>query len=177
MSSLAVITESPLGSGCWLWRIDGTLRVAGKGDLGYMATNLGCQGQETAVLSFWLTSGSGQYAGASGMGALAISAYSEGSHMGTQVWTGTLDVPGLEFDTEAPVVHGVVNKTVRAKPKAGARVRYKLTATDAVDGAVPVSCKPPSGSRFRIGRSTVRCSAVDTSGNVATAAFTVTVEH
>ena len=40
-----------------------------------------------------------------------------------------------------------------------ARVSFKVTATDAVDGPVPAVCAPKSGSRFRIGRTTVRCSA------------------
>jgi len=58
-----------------------------------------------------------------------------------------------------------------------ARVTFKVTARDGVDSAVPVACQPRSGSRFRIGRTTVRCEATDSSGNTGKAAFTVTVKR
>jgi hypothetical protein len=57
------------------------------------------------------------------------------------------------------------------------RVTYKVTATDDVDGPVPVACRPSSGSRFKIGRTIVTCSASDKTGNTATARFTVTVKR
>ena len=50
-----------------------------------------------------------------------------------------------------------------------------VAATDDVDGSLPVSCQPKSGSRFKIGKTTVRCEATDSSGNTAKAAFRVTV--
>jgi hypothetical protein len=76
----------------------------------------------------------------------------------------------------APTITGAKPKTVRVPRKAKrARVTYQLTATDDVDGSVPVSCRPPSGSRFKIGRTRVQCEAVDKSGNAATVGFTVTV--
>ena len=75
-------------------------------------------------------------------------------------------VPGLEFDVVAPVMRGAVSKTVRARRGAKlVRVRYAVTARDDVDGVVPVSCRPRSGRRFRIGRTIVRCSAMDSSGH------------
>jgi len=48
-------------------------------------------------------------------------------------------------------------------------------AVDAVDGRVPVSCSPASGSLFAFGTTTVTCSAQDSSGNVATSTFPVIV--
>jgi hypothetical protein len=57
-----------------------------------------------------------------------------------------------------------------------ARVTYKVRAVDAVDGPVRVACAPKSGSRFKIGRTRVGCSAVDQSGNEQTATFTVIVK-
>jgi HYR domain len=56
-------------------------------------------------------------------------------------------------------------------------VTFKVTATDDVDGAVPVSCQPRSGRRFPLGKPIVRCAATDSSGNTATAGFTVTVKR
>ena len=58
------------------------------------------------------------------------------------------------------------------------RVRYRLAATDNVDGAVAVACQPRSGSLFTVGRKTVvRCSATDKSANTMRASFTVTVKR
>jgi hypothetical protein len=48
---------------------------------------------------------------------------------------------------------------------------------DGVDGAVPVSCQPRPGRRFPLGKTIVRCAATDSSGNTATAGFTVTVKR
>ena len=54
-------------------------------------------------------------------------------------------------------------------------VPYTLpTAVDAVDGPVPVSCSPASGSLFPYGTTSVTCVAQDSSGNVATSSFGVT---
>ncbi len=51
-----------------------------------------------------------------------------------------------------------------------------ISAIDAVDGSVPVSCAPASGATFPLGTTTVSCSASDTSGNVANGSFTITVQ-
>ena len=61
---------------------------------------------------------------------------------------------------------------------AGAVVTYQPpTATDQVDGQLPVTCNPPSGSVFPIGSTTVACSATDNAEppNVELATFTVDV--
>ena len=49
------------------------------------------------------------------------------------------------------------------------------TATDLVDGSVPVNCSPVSGSVFQLGPTTVTCSATDAHHNTATGSFTVSV--
>jgi hypothetical protein len=78
-------------------------------------------------------------------------------------------------DAEAPVV--TVPGTIRdlATSPAGAVVSYSATATDVIDGALPVTCDPPSGSTFPIGTTTVTCTATDAVGNVGTATFQVMV--
>jgi hypothetical protein len=124
--------------------------------------------------------GTGAYVGASGNSTLAHALYQTGPGRaaGTDTWVGTLSVPGLEFDVSRPILGGIVSKTVRAPRGAErARVTYTVTARDEVDGAVPASCRPRSGSRFRIGRTVVNCSATDGSGNTATARFTITVKR
>ncbi|OKJ34600.1 hyalin [Streptomyces sp. CB01580] len=70
-------------------------------------------------------------------------------------------------DIDAPVVT-VDDLIVRAKEKEGARVTYRATAQDATDGALPVTCDPPSGSLFPVGVTTVTCSATDSAGNTGT---------
>ena len=54
---------------------------------------------------------------------------------------------------------------------------FEVTATDDLDGSVAVSCRPKSGSRFKVGKTSVRCEATDWSGNTGRAAFTVTVKR
>jgi hypothetical protein len=56
---------------------------------------------------------------------------------------------------------------------AGEEVAYRVTATDAVDGAVDPSCVPASGSTFAVGTTTVRCMAADRAGNTAVGSFSV----
>jgi HYR domain len=122
---------------------------------------------------FTITGGTGAFAAASGRGTRERSMVP-----GTETWTGTLEVPGLAFDVTAPKLHSAASKTVRVQRGAkSARVSFKVTATDGVDGAVPVSCQPRSGRRFPLGKTIVRCAATDSSGNTATAGFTVTVKR
>ena len=90
--------------------------------------------------------------------------------------TGTLDVPAA--DTIPPTLSGAKHKTLRAPRGAKRlRVRYIVTAQDAVDGSVPVACTPRSGSYFSLGRTKVACSATDSSGNTGKAQFMVTVKR
>ncbi len=63
-----------------------------------------------------------------------------------------------------------------ATSPAGATVQYGASATDDVDGAVPVSCVPASGSVFAIGATRVTCAAADAAGNTASASFVVRVK-
>lgn len=57
-----------------------------------------------------------------------------------------------------------------------ARVIYtNPTAMDAVDGAVPVSCTPLSGSLFNYGIYAIPCTATDDAGNVGHSAFKLIV--
>jgi hypothetical protein len=78
-------------------------------------------------------------------------------------------------DTFPPVLTLPSSVRVAATSATGANVTYAATAIDALDGAVPVVCQPPSGSRFGIGFTTVTCRAQDTRGNEAVGSFTVEV--
>ncbi|WP_457810636.1 HYR domain-containing protein [Streptomyces anulatus] len=107
--------------------------------------------------------------------------------LGTQVpgtdTIGPAAVPDPDFqqqisiavnDIDVPVVT-VDDRTARAPDDDGARIAYTATATDPQDGALPVTCTPPSGSLFPVGTTTVTCSATDSAGNTAadTARFEV----
>ena len=157
----------------------GGLSVAGKGELAFaLSEGARCVGSEEAweaPQEFTITGGTGPFAAASGKGklvrgdALVPEYYQE-------TWTGTLTVPGLHLT--APKLSGAVAKTVRAARGAkSARVTFEVTATDDEGGDMDVLCAPPSGSRFPIGKTLVRCWATDASGNTAFAPFTVTVKR
>ncbi|MEX2142001.1 MAG: HYR domain-containing protein [Pirellulales bacterium] len=81
-------------------------------------------------------------------------------------------------DTTAPVFSNVpANMTVEATGPDGAAVTYAAaTATDLNEGVVTVFYSIASGSVFPLGISTVELTASDTSGNQATASFTVNVQ-
>ncbi|MBM9506707.1 HYR domain-containing protein [Actinacidiphila acididurans] len=77
-------------------------------------------------------------------------------------------------DVTAPVVT-LDSRAVQAAGPSGTRITYTATAQDAVDGPLPVTCAPPSGTLFPLGTTKVTCTATDAAGNTgsATAAFTV----
>jgi hypothetical protein len=130
----------------------------------------------TAPETFTVTGGSGIYAGASGSGTVTTASFGPPSFTGNDTWSGTLVVPGHEFDLTAPHIDGAISRVVRAPRRAtGVRVSFAVTAADDRDGAVPVVCLPRSGSRFRIGRTTVTCTATDQSANAAKASFSINV--
>ena len=158
--------------------------VATKGEIHFtLAEGAGCVGQElvrTQTQTFTVTAGTGIYSGASGSGTVerGLGGETGVGRIGQEAWKGSLNVPGLDFDTTPPALSGAVSKTVRARRGVKrVRVTYTVTARDDVDGALPATCRPTSGSRFRIGRTVVTCSATDTSGNVQTAKFTITVRR
>jgi hypothetical protein len=156
------------------------LEIAGKGALRLALDRpQGCIPNALVVSrAFTITGGSGIYTGASGSGIVNSQAHQTFTGAaGTDTWTGTLTVPGLEFDVTPPTLSGTVNRTVRARRRSKrARVTYNVTAVDEADGSVPVSCRPRSGSRFRMGRTVVKCSATDASGNMQTGRFRITVK-
>src|SRR6476646_3744025 len=57
----------------------------------------------------------------------------------------------------------------------GRMVNYNATATDIVDGILPASCNPKSGSMFALGQTRVECTANDKAGNIGKAEFVITV--
>jgi hypothetical protein len=159
------------------------LSVPGKGEIELRLGGSGCVTRMgpnplRAQADFTITGGSGRFAEASGGGTYVEVSLGPPSYRGRDTWSGTLVVPGLDFDVTPPVLTGVRNRTIRAlRGLKRVRVTYSVRAQDDVDGPLPVTCRPRSGSRFTVGRTSVRCSAVDTSGNERAARFTVTVKR
>lgn len=78
-------------------------------------------------------------------------------------------------DTQHPNLTVPSNIVAEATSPSGAVVTFSATATDVADPVPTVTCDHPSGSTFALGNSLVTCTATDSSGNPATATFTVTV--
>jgi hypothetical protein len=159
------------------------LVVAGKGELRLLVADAPCVALSEVVneaQTFSVTGGTGSYAGAYGSGTLTpiLGALGVNGRYGRMTVTGTLEVPGLEFDLTKPVLTGATNKTVKARKGAkSARVSFRVTAQDDRDGAVPVSCSPRSGFAFPVGKTRVDCATSDASANIVKASFTVTVKR
>jgi hypothetical protein len=200
VQGLGVVSEQYLNvvedpdSPCERWHSNPVLTVRGKGelDLSLRPPN-GCVVPTTGVLNaslvYTVTGGSGVYAGASGQGTFVTRGGPGTTGRNADTLGGSLTVPNLVFDVIPPVFSGAVSKTVVAPRGARAvRVAYKVKAKDtgaptprppcrtSTCDLVPVTCKPRSGSSFKHGRTRVVCSATDSSGNKATARFTITVK-
>lgn len=108
--------------------------------------------------------------------------YSAAKHY-SQAWWDPYDGTSMAFriigentgDLVAPEVTVPGNMTVPATSSGEAVVIFSASATDDVDGTLPATCIPSSGSTFPLGQTTVICSATDAAGNTGTAEFTVTV--
>ena len=106
------------------------------------------------------------------VGQTTVSCSASDSHGNTG--TGSFIVTVI-LDDVPPVLTLPANMTVSAQNASGAVVTFTASANDAVDGVVPVTCTPASGSLFPIGQATVNCSATDAHGNTSSGSFTVTV--
>src|SRR5439155_20653023 len=65
--------------------------------------------------------------------------------------------------------------TANPTSASGAVVTFTATATDTVDGSIPVVCTPMSGSTFPIGATPVLCSATNSRGYTRAGTFFVYV--
>jgi hypothetical protein len=159
------------------------IEVAGKGTLELSRPGPTCWRFSLPItigpLEFTVGGGSGRYSGATGSVTFTTNVFERDQGVrgaSRDEWKGALAVPGVEFDVTPPTIEGAIAKNVRAPKRAKrVRVRYAVTAHDAVDGSVPAVCRPSSGSFFKLGRTLVACTAADTSANTSRAQFTVTV--
>jgi hypothetical protein len=85
-------------------------------------------------------------------------------------------VPDPPVDTTPPVLQGMPGNIAATTTGASKVVTWTgPTAIDDTDSAPIVGCAPGSGSAFDLGTTTVVCTAIDASGNTASASFLVTV--
>jgi hypothetical protein len=80
-------------------------------------------------------------------------------------------------DTTPPVLSLPGNIAATATSTAGAVVTFAASASDRVDGSLPVTTIPASGSLFGLGSTTVNATATDNAGNTAKASFNVDVTY
>jgi hypothetical protein len=79
-------------------------------------------------------------------------------------------------DDQAPVITITVDPpAVEAGVGGTGVIRYTATASDAVDGEVPVSCDVPDGASRGIGDTVISCTASDALGHLGTATATASV--
>jgi hypothetical protein len=142
-----------------------------------------CANPGVPVLSveqaYTITGGTGVFAAATGNGMVSRTDVGCCPGHATDNWAGTISAPGFVQDLTPPTIEGAHKRVVRAPARAKrVRVTYRVTALDAIDGALQPTCRPRSGSRFRVGRRTVvRCSVSDLSANVRQTKFTVDVRR
>lgn len=79
-------------------------------------------------------------------------------------------------DEVPPVLTVPEDMTLECTGPQGNEVTFSATGSDNVDGPVPVTCTPASGSLFHVGATEVTCTASDKAGNTVSKAFTVTVK-
>lgn len=183
MSAAYTLMFDDFGTACGHVHAQIPIVVAGKGEIDLATSSTGCITADAPTRfppsDVRVSGGSGRYAGASGSGVLSYENHETGGGSGRHIitWTGALNVPGLTFDTTPPQLTGARSRTVKTRAAGRTRVRYSVTAADATDGSVHAACLPASGTRFRVGRTVVKCKAVDSSGNTTTASFVITVKR
>ncbi|HEX2835222.1 MAG TPA: HYR domain-containing protein [Thermoanaerobaculia bacterium] len=79
------------------------------------------------------------------------------------------------YDTGLPVVLVPDRIVADAESDDGTRIEFEATASDVIDGELPVTCDPKSGSLFPIGVTWVQCSATDSAGNTGYEVFAIEI--
>ena len=167
-SVVATPNPSPFGDDITFTATVGTPAPATSGfvqfsdNAGYSASIAVASGQASVIVP----------ASSFGVGAHVMSAsFTDGVNFASS----SSSAPFTVIDVVAPVIDGLVNIVAEATGPSGATVTFAPTATDDVDGSVPVECGPLSGSTFALGSTTVTCTAMDKAGHVSIGEFLVTV--
>jgi plastocyanin len=85
-------------------------------------------------------------------------------------------LPTISKDSIPPKILKPTDITVNAEKQSGTKVAFDVLTIDDTDKIVKPTCSKPSGSIFPVGKSTITCNAIDSSGNRAIPiTFTITV--
>jgi large repetitive protein len=103
-----------------------------------------------------------------GITTVTCSATDKAGNKATDTFTVTV------VDTTPPSI-SAPDTSAEATGPDGATVSFSATATDLVDGAVPVTCGRPSGDLFPLGDTSFSCRAEDSRGNFSTTSVTISV--
>jgi HYR domain len=95
--------------------------------------------------------------------------------LGLLAFVGTAGTSATAAPTREPDLTVPRDMTVEAQTSAGSVVTFTATARGRDNASLPVDCRPPSGSRFGLGQTTVTCTAVDRPDEIATKRFRINV--
>lgn len=104
------------------------------------------------------------------IGATNVSCVVTDSHGNSVSGTFTVNVR----DTTPPNIPAF-QPTEGVRDETGVQVFFDVTATDLVDGQVPVNCNYQSGYKFPVGTTVLTCTADDSRGNHASRSLQITV--
>ena len=79
-------------------------------------------------------------------------------------------------DTTPPTIQTVSDIVKEATSTNGQSISFSTSATDAIDGSMPVSCTPNSGKTFPLGKTQVTCTSTDLSSNTSFIKFNVIIQ-
>ncbi|MDH3833433.1 MAG: HYR domain-containing protein [Nitrosopumilus sp.] len=71
----------------------------------------------------------------------------------------------------------ITNGDLYIESKTSIQIPFMVTATDSFNNPIPVECDKTPNTMFKIGKTTVRCIAVDSFGNEARNSFVITVGY
>src|ERR1044071_3967087 len=80
------------------------------------------------------------------------------------------------LDSTGPKLKLPRDFSVYTSDNTGTVATFDASADDSVDGSIPVTCAPASGSKFPLGTTRVNCSASDSKGNSAHGSFEISVD-
>jgi|GEM_PF-5900655 len=87
----------------------------------------------------------------------------------------TSDPISVTIDNTAPTLNLPKDITMEATNHDGEIINFETSASDVNPENPTVTCDPASGSTFKLGTTTVSCTATDTAGNTATGSFNIKI--
>ncbi len=105
----------------------------------------------------------------------SVSVVNDGNAIATAPGQTTLAPPTPSAAATLPTLSLPVLAPAQATSRNGAAVRFSASASDPIDGNLPINCNFQSGATFPIGLTEVVCKATTSQGRTATGSFKVSV--